>query len=465
MPLPRLYRRSPRFRGVKCRNMVIPPTTRGRDPGSPLLDRWLARAAILIVLAAFVLPVLVAGVIGSVAMVAIAAGCLVATVAAAWWFLSRTRLLRWLAALLLVAAPIAVLVVFASHRLVWVAAVSAGLLVLAGAAGRRALTQAVRAPREVNTPPPRRPFLIMNPRSGGGKVERFDLANRARALGAEVVLLDAKGTTDVAALARDAVDRGADLLGVAGGDGTQAIVAGIAAEHDIPFLVISAGTRNHFALDLGLDRDNPAACLDALTDGVEVRVDLGELGGRTFVNNASFGVYAAIVQSDAYRADKARTALSLLPELLAQQTGPVLRLRVGETVCEGPQAILVSNNPYTVDDFAGLGHRPRLDRGRLGVIALDVDSTTDALRLLRGRRSESVTMLSAREAVIDAGGEPVPVGVDGEALALPTPLVARIRPAALRVRVPRHRPGVRAARAALDWTHLGRLAISLPHRH
>ena len=86
---------------------------------------------------------------------------------------------------------------------------------------------------------------------------------------------------------------GADLLGVAGGDGTQALVAGIAAEHDLPFLVISAGTRNHFAMDLGLDRDRPDAGLDALTDGVELRLDLGLIGGRTFVNNASFGAYAA----------------------------------------------------------------------------------------------------------------------------------------------------------------------------
>jgi alkylation response protein AidB-like acyl-CoA dehydrogenase len=109
---------------------------------------------------------------------------------------------------------------------------------------------------------------------------------------------------DAAALARQAVADGADLLGVAGGDGTQALVAGIAAEHDLPFLVISAGTRNHFALDLGLDRDNPAACLDALADGVEQRIDLGVIGGRTFVNNASFGAYAEIVESPAYRDDK-----------------------------------------------------------------------------------------------------------------------------------------------------------------
>ena len=111
--------------------------------------------------------------------------------------------------------------------------------------------------------PVKHPFLVMNPRSGGGKVAKFGLKEKAEAMGAEVALLDGPGLVDVAALARDAVARGADLLGVAGGDGTQALVAGIAAEHDLPFLVISAGTRNHFALDLGLDRDDPATASTA----------------------------------------------------------------------------------------------------------------------------------------------------------------------------------------------------------
>ena len=131
----------------------------------------------------------------------------------------------------------------------------------------------------VDAPAPLRPFVVMNPRSGGGKVARFDLQKKAEALGAEVALLD-QPHTDVQQLARDALARGADLLGVAGGDGTQALVAQVAAEHDVPFLVISAGTRNHFALDLGLDREDPSRCLDALRDGVEARIDLGEINGR-----------------------------------------------------------------------------------------------------------------------------------------------------------------------------------------
>jgi diacylglycerol kinase family enzyme len=299
----------------------------------------------------------------------------------------------------------------------------------------------------------------MNPRSGGGKVERFDLVQRARAMGAEVFLLE--GQVDVLDLARQAVRDGADLLGVAGGDGTQALVASIAAEHGLPFMVISAGTRNHFALDLGLDRENPANCLDALTDGVEMRVDLGLIGDRTFVNNASFGAYAAVVQSPAYRDDKTRTTLDMLPDLLVQHDGTGLRLRAGDLTLRGPQAVLVSNNPYGSDDLAGLGRRFRLDGGALGVLAVTVRGAADAAGLVRGRRwSKAVTVTTATETVIDADAPAVPVGIDGEAITMPTPVRCTIRPGVLRVRVPRHRPGVPPPRPEVDWARLRRLALS-----
>jgi len=335
--------------------------------------------------------------------------------------------------------------------LLWLAA-------LASARRALAVAGALDGPREYEVAPPLRPYLIMNPRSGGGKVDRFDLVERARRLGAEVAVLN--GPTDVADLARRAVDAGADLLGVAGGDGTQALVAGIATEHGLPFMVISAGTRNHFALDLGLDREDPGSCLDALTDGVEVHVDLGLVGGRTFVNNASFGAYAAVVQSPAYRDDKVGTTLDLLPDLLAGDR-PRLRLTLGDAAVPGAQAVLISNNPYVADDLAGLGRRPRLDAGVLGVLAVTVHTAIEAAALLRGRgRSKSLTLRTAPDAVIDADTPSVPVGIDGEAVTLPTPVHCAIRPGALRVRVPRHRPGVPAPKPELDWARLRQLALS-----
>jgi diacylglycerol kinase family enzyme len=268
-----------------------------------------------------------------------------------------------------------------------------------------------------------------------------------------------EGTVDVAALARQALHEGADLLGVAGGDGTQALVAGVAAECGVPFMVISAGTRNHFALDLGLDRDDPSRCLDALTDGVEVLVDLGQVGERTFVNNASFGAYAAVVQSSAYRNAKAATTLDMLPDLLGDTDGTRLVARTGDIEVRGPRAILVSNNQYTVTGVAGIGRRYRLDGGVLGVVVVTVRGAADAARLVRPVRSRRITTLTTDTVVVDADVPEIPVAVDGEALLLPTPVRCRLRPAALRVRVPRRRPGVPAARPGLDWAALGRLAL------
>jgi Diacylglycerol kinase catalytic domain len=181
-------------------------------------------------------------------------------------------------------------------------------------------------PREHAAAPPQRPFLIMNPRSGGEKVAKFGLAGKAAALGAEVALLEGPGIIGVAALARQAADGGADLLGVAGGDGTI----------------------------------QPPAWRPSAT--ASNRIDLGLIGDRTFVNNASFDAYAQVVQSPAYRDDKTSTALAMLPDLLIGHQGALLVVRAdGQVILDGPQAVLVSNNPYETSDIAGLGRRARLD--------------------------------------------------------------------------------------------------------
>src|SRR6185437_8567056 len=153
--------------------------------------------------------------------------------AAAWWFLINRGVLRWLASVVLVLAPIGVIIGYVLVGLLWDIALSLALVGVSLFTGRAALrSDAGHRPREHATPRPRRPFVIMNPRSGGGKVRTFGLEDKAAGLGAEVALLEGPGIVDVAALARQAVDDGADLLGVAGGDGTQALVAGVAAGRD-----------------------------------------------------------------------------------------------------------------------------------------------------------------------------------------------------------------------------------------
>ena len=430
---------------------------------SPRAARWLSRFALLCGVA--VLAVVLAG--GLVALGALLwlLLCLAAGLAGAWWYLSRRGFVRALAATLLVAAPLGLIAVLIWHSVLWAALVLIGLIALGTAAARAALIAArpTTEPAEHPVPPPLRPYIVMNPRSGGGKVGRYALDSKARALGAQVALLQGPGTVDVGALARRAVADGVDLLGVAGGDGTQALVAGIAAEHGLPFLVISAGTRNHFAMDLGLDRERPDTGLDALRDGVELVLDLGDINGRTFVNNASFGAYAEVVQSPAYRDDKRGTTLQMLPDLLTGQRGPRLIVRIDDQPpIEAPQAVLVSNGPYELNDIAGLGRRPRLDSGVLGVIAVSVSNAVEAAALLRGTRGPSVRVGTAHRVVVESDAEQIPVGIDGEALLLRTPVCCTLRPGALRVRVPRNRPGVppptpRVDAGLLMQTALGRL--------
>jgi diacylglycerol kinase family enzyme len=439
-------------------------TTEVKAPGdATVTQRWLARLALVAAAAAVLVPPLVAGLRQSLGLVLVGLAGLALTAAAVWWALAHKGLVRALAVVLAVAAPLTVLFLYTRARLTWVVLVALGLLALAVAAGRAALgREAVpERMREYDVPPPGRPFLIMNPRSGGGKVTRFGLKDKAEALGATVALLEGPGVVDVGELARQAVADGADLLGVAGGDGTQALVAGIAAEHGIPLLVISAGTRNHFALDLGLDREDPSRCLDALQDGVELQVDLGFIGDRPFVNNASFGAYATVVQSPAYRDDKTRTTLDLLPGLLVGHQGPRLVARAGNVTVEGPQAVLVSNNVYGMGDIAGLGRRARLDRATLGLFAVTVTSAVQAAGLVRGTQSRGLTRLAGREVVVDADASQIPVGVDGEALLLDTPVRCTVQPGALRVRVPRDRPGVPDPKPIMDWKRLRQMALTM----
>jgi diacylglycerol kinase family enzyme len=435
-------------------------TTEQERPGrASVAQRWLARLALVAAAAAVLVPLAAIGFRASLAVAVTGVVGLALTAAGLWWALTHKGLVRWLAVAVAVLAPLVVLILYTSRDLLWVVLVALGLLAVAVAAGRAAVPEKMR---ERDVPPPSRPYLIMNPRSGGGKVTRFGLKDKAEALGAQVALLEGPGPVDVAELARAAVANGADLLGVAGGDGTQALVAGIAAEHDIPLLVISAGTRNHFALDLGLDRDDPSRCLDALRDGVELQIDLGLIAGRPFVNNASFGAYAAVVQSPAYRDDKAGTTLDQLPGLLAGHEGPRLVARADNLTVQGPQAVLVSNNQYGMGDIAGLGRRARLDRGTLGMFAVTVNSAAQAAGLLRGRNSRGLTRLAGREVVIDADTAQIPVGVDGEALVLDTPVRCVVQPAALRVRVPRDRPGVPDPTPVMDWKRLRRMALTVP---
>jgi diacylglycerol kinase family enzyme len=357
---------------------------------------------------------------------------LVLAFVAAWYGLTRTggaRLLGSGIAALAVAVAVAVLIADGDHVVqALVIVVGLGLMLLATRSAFR-----IHVPLQP-APDPHRPVLFYNPKSGGGKAEKFHLADEARDRGIEPIEL--KLGTDLEQLVRRAVADGADALAMAGGDGSQAVVAMVAAEQDLPYACIPAGTRNHFALDLGVDRDDVVGALDAFAGGRERRVDLAEVNGRVFVNNVSIGLYAEAVQREGYREAKLRTILDTLPEALGPE-GKGLDLRW--TGPEGQQhssgaVILVSNNRYRLGRAVGSGTRPRIDDELLGVTV--ASAPVAGQRLFRRPWREWSTPTFE----VDADG-PVAAGIDGEAVTLDAPLRFRILPAALAVRISAAHPG------------------------
>jgi diacylglycerol kinase family enzyme len=310
----------------------------------------------------------------------------------------------------------------------------AALLWLAVSAAYAAFTVHVPLPRARR---PRRPVLFLNPRSGGGKAERFRLADEARKRGIEPVELGPDD--DLATLARTAADDGADALAMAGGDGSQAVVAAVAAERGLAYACIPAGTRNHFALDLGVDRNDVVGALDAFVDGGERVVDLAEVNGQVFVNNVSLGLYASAVQRDGYRAAKVRTILDTIPDVLGpagrppdlRWTGPQGAAHASGTV------LLISNNPYRLGGKPGSGTRPRIDDGQLGIAVMESRTDRGWRRLVPRRLWHQ---WSARDFDVHSA-ERVPAGIDGESTILTAPLRFRSRPSALRVRIAPTHPG------------------------
>ena len=392
------------------------------------VNRRLAAVLSLVLLAAAVVLAVVAGAQSFPRGLSVLA-CVLVALAAAWWALLHRGFARVVGAAVAAALLVgAVVLVVLEGRVLADALILAGL-VLAVAAASRAF--AVRAELPDGSPP-KRPVLFYNPKSGGGKAERFHVAREARARGVEPVELHLGD--DLGKLVRDAIKSGADAVGVAGGDGTQAIVAAIAAEQGLPYVCVPAGTRNHFALDLGVDRDDVVGALDAFANGRERIVDLAEVNGRVFVNNVSLGVYAEAVQSAGYRDAKLKTLADTVPTVLGP-AGNGLDLRF--TGADGREhntgaVVMVSNDPYRLGRVLGSGTRPRLDTGTLGITVAGEDPA--------GGPKKRIDEWSAPSFEVRSDG-PVAAGIDGEAAKLDPPLRFRTRPQALRVRIAPQHPG------------------------
>lgn len=384
--------------------------------------------------------------------------------AAGWAVLTRDGQARRLASLAaLLTIGLLLLTLLAAEGPVVVSLV-VRIAVLLGAVGvgRYALGSTTRALVETETrgrpvPPARRGVLFMNLKSGGGKAERFDLPGECRKRGIEPVILEPN--QDWLAIVRQTAASGVDVLGMAGGDGSQAMVGTVAAELDLPMVVVPAGTRNHLALDLGIDRNDVVGALDAYGEAVERDLDLADLNGQVFVNNVSLGVYAAIVRSPEYRDNKRDTTLATLPQVLGPDSEPFDLRFTGPDGEErrGAHVIQISNNPYG-ETLTGSTSRPRLDTRRLGITSIVLEpppagpkAFLAALATGRPDRYPGYASWAAPTFEVTSDG-PIDIGLDGETLSMDPPLRFSIRPDPVRVRLPRRAIGYSPAARAIGTT-------------
>jgi diacylglycerol kinase family enzyme len=422
----------------------------------PRKSQQLAAIGSILVVAVVVVAT-IASAVADLRRLAVLIPLIVVAFAAAWYALTRTGGRRRLAVVVLAATAFGfVAAAFIEGGRSAVIAVARVLLLAAAVLlARFALGRDVRSLKRAESPgAPVRPavhgVLIVNLKSGGGKAERHHLVEHCRERGIEVVVLHPGD--DLEQLARAAVDAGADVIGMAGGDGSQALVATVAADRGVATVVVPAGTRNHLALDLGLDRHDVVGALDAFGEAQERRIDMGDVNGRVFLNNVSLGLYAKIVRSPEYRDAKIDTTLSTVPTLLGPGSRPFdLSFRdPGGEYHEGAHLIQISNNPYG----RGSTTRPRLDSGRLGVLTLEIHGDKAVAALVAATTTGTPErfpgfMSWTAETFEVTSRSPVDAGLDGEAVVLDPPLRFSIRPTPLRVRLPQQAIGYSPAALAL----------------
>ena len=289
--------------------------------------------------------------------------------------------------------------------------------------------------------------VILNRHAGGGRSADAEALGAAfRDAGLETRVNTFARGEEIRKLARRALRERPPVLVAAGGDGTVSAVADVVRGSGTALGVIPVGTLNHFARDLGIPLD-PAEAARVIAAGRRVGVDVGEVNGRAFINNASLGLYADLVrkrkrQQRHLRRSKRMAMLWAALEVLDRSRLLDLRLELEHQVqeCRAP-FVFVGNNNYVLEGF-DIGKRERLDAGLLNVYTTRRSSAAGllglALRALFGglRQADDFTESAVRSLRVESRHRRLLVATDGELHAMDTPLEFRIRPRALEVIVP-----------------------------
>jgi diacylglycerol kinase family enzyme len=294
-------------------------------------------------------------------------------------------------------------------------------------------------------------LVIMNKGAGGPDDPEARIRELFRAGGTDPEFLHPSENKDITAIAREAVESAARTIVAAGGDGTISAVAAAVAGTDKVLGVLPVGTLNHFAKDLGVPIDLESA-VRTILEGEATRVDVGEVNGRVFINNSSLGLYPQIVsRRDAQQQQLSRGKWTAFfwATIQALRRFPFLDLRIefeGRQIFRRTAFLFVGNNEYEIAGFS-LGSRTCMNAGRLGLYLTHRTGRLGLFRLalhaLFGRvdQAEDFDVFCVAEARIETRKRQLLVAFDGEVERMATPLHYRIRPAALRVLVPRKEAG------------------------
>jgi diacylglycerol kinase family enzyme len=290
--------------------------------------------------------------------------------------------------------------------------------------------------------------VIVNAAAGTGWDEKRleELDSAFREAGMEVNLLAARDGDEIRSHAQAARKSGGGILVAGGGDGTISTVAAIAVEHRLALGILPLGTLNHFAKDLGIPMDMREA-VQVVARGRMIEVDVGEVGGRIFINNSSLGIYPDIVRDrtrQQRRLGRGKRWALVWATLTALKRSSFLRLRItldGRERAVRTPFIFIGNNAYIMEGF-DIGKREGMQDGRLSVYFTRRCSRLGLIglgfralfgRLTQARDFEAVT---AQRLVVDSGHRALRVAADGEVFGAAPPLEYRMRPLALKVIVP-----------------------------
>lgn len=290
--------------------------------------------------------------------------------------------------------------------------------------------------------------VIVNTAAGGDKPQEWlaTLEAKCRERGLQVRVMQVEGGEHLLAAVDDAVRQGARLVIAGGGDGTVSAVASRLVDTEVALGVLPLGTLNHFAKDLGMPLELDAA-IDVVAHGREVRVDVGEVNGHVFINNSSLGLYPDIVldrERQRRRLGRGKWTALAAAAVHALRRYPVLSVRIrvdGEQLERRSAFVFIGNNKYKMEGFE-IGDRARLSGGELSLYVTQRTGRFGLLRLAlraltgRLRQASDFDMLTASELVVRTPQRQLRVATDGEVRLLQVPLNYRIRPGALRVRVP-----------------------------